>query len=601
MRVTSTTIALAVTTTLTGVAIAGATDFQFRPEFDSISDLSPDGRYIVGFSDAGGAYRYDLFANARLDLPLPGTIAAAVSDDGRTVLGSIEVLIAGETKTEAAIWTEDSGVWTSLGALPEADCGYSRSSPYELSADGTVAIGLSWVGCNSHGFRWTADTGMLPLENLANGTNRASVVSADGNLIAGFAQGSFSRTPAIWGPSGVGALLDPPNGDVIGEIHGISDDGTILLGTWDGKATKFTNGGTVRQTIGAGSLLPGWVSNPTDIANDGTIVGYDTLGTNRRAWIVPAGSEVMIDLRTYLIGLGADVPDGLNLEVASAISVDGGVIVGHGFTGAWTAVLDQPIACLGDIAPPGGNGLVDIDDLSAILVAWGTPNADVNGDGNTDAADLALVLSGWGACPAPTGACCLADGCEALSAEECAALGGTFRGAGTPCAIASCVSNDRCVDAIDITDHINGAIVEGDNTTATPGFDSFIVDIDRPSGSPSCQWFGEPNFAHSSVWYAFDAPASGGVTVELCSSAPIPFFDSTLAIYSGVCGGLVEIACDEDGCAPVGEAPFYSRAVATGLTPGETYHVCVMNAGGWLGSVPGPFRMSIRSTSGFGK
>ncbi len=89
--------------------------------------------------------------------------------------------------------------------------------------------------------------------------------------------------------------------------------------------------------------------------------------------------------------------------------------------------------------------------------------------------------------------------------------------------------------------------------------------------------------------------------MELCSSAPIPFFDSTLAIYSGVCGGLVEIACDEDGCAPVGEAPFYSRAVATGLTPGETYHVCVMNAGGWLGSGPGPFRMSIRSASGFGK
>ena len=77
---------------------------------------------------------------------------------------------------------------------------------------------------------------MHGLEHLANGNNRASVISADGSVIGGFAQGSFSRTPAIWSADGTGQLLDPPNGDVVGEVQGISDDGTTLLGNWDGSA-----------------------------------------------------------------------------------------------------------------------------------------------------------------------------------------------------------------------------------------------------------------------------------------------------------------------------------------------------------------------------
>ena len=49
--------------------------------------------------------------------------------------------------------------------------GLSQSSIVSLHQDG-------------RGFIWTAETGMLELEGLANGTNRASVCSADGSLIA---------------------------------------------------------------------------------------------------------------------------------------------------------------------------------------------------------------------------------------------------------------------------------------------------------------------------------------------------------------------------------------------------------------------------------
>lgn len=131
---------------------------------------------------------------------MEGTRATAVSDDGTTVLGDIPDPESpdpdlGET---AAIWTAVGG-WQSLGYLPNALECPSRSNGYELSADGSVAVGLSWDGCRGRGYRWTEATGMQELQFLTpvgSGGDRASVLSADGNLIGGFAQGTQTRTPA---------------------------------------------------------------------------------------------------------------------------------------------------------------------------------------------------------------------------------------------------------------------------------------------------------------------------------------------------------------------------------------------------------------------
>ncbi|MGA1225469.1 MAG: dockerin type I domain-containing protein, partial [Phycisphaerales bacterium] len=57
--------------------------------------------------------------------------------------------------------------------------------------------------------------------------------------------------------------------------------------------------------------------------------------------------------------------------------------------------------CRGDVD---GNGVVNIDDLIEVFIAWGDPfpgAADLNGDGFVDAVDLAQVISGWGTCLPP--------------------------------------------------------------------------------------------------------------------------------------------------------------------------------------------------------
>ncbi len=573
---------------------ADTVTFEVIPGAGGANDLSPDGRYIAGQTLTGLPYRLDRLSGVMTVLPSPGLDAVAVSDDGGAVLGDMIDPMGDEV---AGIWTLASGAWTSLGYLPTGLACPSRSNGYELSADGSVAVGLSWVdGCDGRGFRWTQGTGMIELEGLANGANRASVCSADGTVIGGFAQGSFSRTPAIWDDTGAGQLLDPPSGDALGEVYGINDSGTILLGNWNGDAVMWGGPALERSVIGDGQILPGWTGIPEDIADDGTIVGFDFFGGNRRAWIQPRGTGPLIDLKTYVEANGGIVPPGLILEVCQAISADGRTIIGHGFlTGAWIVTIDLSGNCPADVAPSSGDGVVDVVDFLAVLAAWGATGndpADVNGDGIVDVIDFLAVLGAWGVCPGPVGACCAGASCTQVTEAACVAANGLYLGDSVPCSPTACADNDACADAVDITASINGAPVAGDNSTATPPFGG--GDPELPAGSPSCQWNANPGAAHSTVWYSFAAPANGQVTIAVCGSA-VPFADSTLGLYAGECGTLVEVACDEDGCQVPPAPPWYSRIVAGGLNPGAVYRLSVMNPGDWLGSVPGPFELTVTS------
>ena len=591
------TAALLAATVTTTANAADTVTFELIENARSANDMSPDGRWIVGTTaDDGTPYLLDTITGVMLLLPAPATDAVAVSDDGTVVLGNMPDPDTGDQV--ACIWTQASNTWQSLGYLPDALSCPSRSSGYELSADGSVAVGLSWDGCNGRGFRWTSEDGMIELKPVANGGNRASVVSADGSLIAGFAQGSFSRTPTYWtwdGKLGEGSLLDPPDGDALGEIQGMSDDGSILLGEWNGDASMWTYPGLVRTTIGNGTMIPGWTGIPQDISANGTIVGFDILGGNRRGWILPNGVGTQTDLKNYVEGHGGVVPDGLLLEVCQAISADGRRIIGHGFSQeAWLVTIERD--CTADIAPLGGDGITGLDDLLEVIAEWGQCDgcaADFlpeGGDGEVGLDELLAVIAGWGTCPGVEGACCLDDSCVQATEADCINAGGSFLGNYVPCSVFACENNDLCADAIDINAYINGDPVIGDNSTATPG--PGTADTELPANSPTCHFDSNPQVAHSTVWYKFNAPENGRITFSICNVQSV-FTDSTFALYDGACGALIEIACDEDGCD--GEWPYYSRLVMTDLTPNKQYKLCVMNAGGTLYSVPGPFELTVTS------
>ncbi|MCH2133398.1 MAG: hypothetical protein MK116_06585 [Phycisphaerales bacterium] len=61
---------------------------------------------------------------------------------------------------------------------------------------------------------------------------------------------------------------------------------------------------------------------------------------------------------------------------------------------------DVSDSCGDDCPDATGDGVVDVNDVLAVIGAWGTddPDADVDGSGVVEANDILAILSGWGTC-----------------------------------------------------------------------------------------------------------------------------------------------------------------------------------------------------------
>jgi uncharacterized membrane protein len=352
-------LSLALLGALAWPATTTAQQFIPVPGASSVNDITPDGTMVVG-SGSGGAF-YWRWQTEPAPTYIGESTAVAVSDDGTVILGHMNDPILGITV--AGRWTLATG-WVSMGTL--GTCG-SGSSPSDLSADGTMAVGLTWNGCSGRGFLWDTTTGMVELMNLENGNNRASAISGDGSTIGGFAQGTSSRTPAYWDPNGTGAVLDPLFG---GEVNGFTEDGSTSVGTlyfsggWY-SAYLRTSDGTITEL---GALNPGMMAGvANDISEDAqTIAGNDTAGLSKQAWVWRAG-EGIVSLNDRLTALGE--PSLPAISTCVALSDDGSVVVGSydppgiGFSEGYIALLDPVINPWTDLGggTPGINGVPTLE------------------------------------------------------------------------------------------------------------------------------------------------------------------------------------------------------------------------------------------------
>ena len=96
--------------------------------------------------------------------------------------------------------------------------------------------------------------------------------------------------------------------------------------------------------------------------------------------------------------------------------------------------------------------------------------------------------------------------------------------------------NDECDVATDLTvgQDFEDFPVNGNNIGAT----------DSMQGDPSCGAFG---FNGGDVWFTVTVPSDGILTIETLSASGSPIGDTTIDVYSGACGDLVAVACDDDG------------------------------------------------------
>jgi hypothetical protein len=246
------------------------------------------------------------------------------------------------------VWSEADG-WTAI-ASPFPTCGETESgAAFDLTADGARAVGYFWDGCAS-GQAFVSDGAGADLLDRVGvpGFERATVISADGSVIGGFAPvqvGEFfvDRSPAVWHPDGTGFLLDGTTANP-GEITAASADGSVLAGLWAHETDGITGftwteaGGVTRfTTTSEGKAFESIFT--TDISGDGSVVvgtlavfDPDQLTTTTHGFVRDPvnGLRPISELAS---ANGIEIPDDMRLTTVASVSADGTIFLGEAQTG----------------------------------------------------------------------------------------------------------------------------------------------------------------------------------------------------------------------------------------------------------------------------
>jgi probable HAF family extracellular repeat protein len=349
------------------VSDLGGTDFEKAVEF--ILDLSSRYSSLHPLQPASGSQSNGLTVGRETGYPIasasrpsafpPDAEGAGnnISRDATTIVGYSDQ--GGNTVAHAFRWTAATGI-VDLGSVDPANNATLRSFAADVSSDGSVVVGKSWVSITGietiqHAFRWTQSTGMVDLgSNFGpTGYSAACSVSGDGSVIVG--ESDFAAPPGSlfdkyttafrWTQAGGFQSLGSLDGSLgYGSVAAsVSADGATVVG-WAvlsggiNHAFRWTAAGGM-QDLG---VLPGQVySAATGVSDDGTIVvgrcsptgfGFtvqvgrplhdaSTFGPDDRAFYWTAATG-MRDLTQLLIDAGADMA-GKTLVAARGISPDG--------------------------------------------------------------------------------------------------------------------------------------------------------------------------------------------------------------------------------------------------------------------------------------
>jgi hypothetical protein len=251
-----------------------------------------------------------------------------------------------------------------------------------------------------------------------------------------------------------------------------------------------------------------------------------------------------------------------NDDCAGAIAIGDGLTIGTN-TGST------------DSAVTGSCGLMGSDVWYAYTASCtGNVSASLCINGGT--ADYDSVLSVFdGVCGTLTQIGCVDDGCGATNRQSTVnfpavsgqtylvAVGGYSGAQGNFTLAMACglTSNDECAGATPITDGVTSGSNVGYTTspqTATCSASTGSIGAD--------------------MWYEYVAAGSGDLLVSVCTSVGgMATFDTILGAFSGTCGSLTEIACNDDRCGLQSQIRFP-------VTSGQTYYIVIGGYNGATGS-----------------
>lgn len=381
-------------------------------DYTVIQDVSADGtKVLVSLQNSTQrktipfSYVLNLADDARQDMTDPGgrsLNALAISADGSTVAG---YLSGGAFDSGAFVWTEE--YYFEIGGLIGGNLTYATG----ISADGSVVVGSTGSNIGDpyqQGWRWTAETGFVPLNDIGDDIltfSAVNKVSDDGSTVVGYGTiGDFDgdtddfQRGAVWPDGGVdpidiGILPNPYNYGIEGRAASV--DGSVVIGfgpTVLADNTFVTRG--FRWTAKDGVVdLGGFPGMPNasitllDCSGDGnTAVGYMMSGwVDTWEAVVWTQADGYRTLRSMLADEGVIIPTNIRLR-ETYCSNDGKVIGGW----AYNSTTNKYVGYVATL-PSGGttcdadfntDGVVNSQDFFDFMNAFfaSSPNADYNDD-----------------------------------------------------------------------------------------------------------------------------------------------------------------------------------------------------------------------------
>jgi len=213
----------------------------------------------------------------------------------------------------------------------------------------------------------------------------------------GYIERVFEIDNADWTPAppaAGGTLVIPANSP--GELRGI--------GTLDGHVNDFAGIAPglpgQNQPIGALAIT----GNFTQYSIPPGVLKIDLAGAAHDELLV--GGTATLSGTLIVTGAPASGQSYTILTAANVIGNFSQVNVPAGMTVTYTptAVIVQApgVLCPADIDPDGGNGAVNIDDYTEVILNWGAsgtaPQGDTDGDGLVNINDYTNVILNWGDC-----------------------------------------------------------------------------------------------------------------------------------------------------------------------------------------------------------
>lgn len=395
--------------------------------YGEASDVSGDGLTAVGYSQFPGftavAFRWtDDDGLTTLGPPTPFFDRAFAANQDGSVIG-------GRYFNLAVVWTEEDGL------LDISPAGVTFASVLDVSGDGTTAVGSQEFEDGSGGaFRWTEQEGVSALTPIS----RATGTSYDGAVVSGHGRFDGVTQPYRWtqetGAVPLGTLRSDGTGE--GRAQATSADGMHIVGFADADAGTQAFLWTEQDgmiDLAAGSEFAPFGSYALEVSADGSVIGgaFGEFGTTPWSAFVWTEETGMLDFQALLteqFGLGRELR-GWRLREVHGISDDGQTLVGvgrnpGGTPEGWIARLDAPI----DASPADFDLDDDVDvvdgDIWQANFGMLTGAARHHGDANFDHAVNARDFLIWqreiamsviatpppSLVPEPTGVCWIAAG-----------------------------------------------------------------------------------------------------------------------------------------------------------------------------------------------